>query len=278
MTVTPTPTRTESHLRLRAERVGERTRLTELECRAPLQLLRCHYLDPLQPGMAHATIVSASGGVLQGDRMQISALVEGGAKLHLDTPSATRLYRMPDGHAAQEVTLSVRDDGYLAYLPEPAIPYAGSDFRAHTRCEVDEQATLIFAEVVSAGRAARGEIHQFARYESVVEIARPGGPALAIDVTRLDPADGLTAPGRLGRHGSTGTLYVIHAGFTADQLRVVAVGDGIVAGASALPGGLGAWVKVLGPDGPSVAAFLGHAAAAAHRDILGTEPPRSRRP
>jgi urease accessory protein len=277
MSIAPTLTRTESHLRVRAERVGERTRLTELECRAPLQLMRCHYLDSSQPSMAFATIVSASGGVLQGDRMEVSAVVGTGAQLHLDTPSAMRLYRMPDACAEQRVELIVEGDGYLEYLPEPAIPYAGSDFRGSTRCLVGEEATLILVEVIAAGRAARGEVHQFARYESVVEISRPNGESLAVDTTRLEPIDGLAVPGRLGTFAASGTLYVIRSGFPADLLRTAAV-PGTVAGSSTLPGGIGSWLKVLGPDGPSVAAVVMAAAADAHREILGSAAPVSRRP
>ena len=281
MTIASTLTRTEGHLRLRAARIGERTRLTELECRAPLQVLRSHYLDPACPGMACATIVSASGGVLQGDRLEVRAVVEAGAQLRLDTPSAMRLYRMPDARAEQEVELTVEGDGYLEYLPEPAIPFAGSDFRARIRCAVDAGATLILAEAVSAGRAARGEVHQFARYQSVVEISRRGGEPLAVDVTTLEPADGLAAPGRLGTNAAAGTLYVVRTGFGADLLREAAASleePGTQAGASLLPNGLGAWLKVLGPDGPAVARVLAAAAAAAHHEILGSPPPRSRRP
>ena len=277
MSIASTLTRTEGHLRLRAERVGDRTRLTELACRAPLQVLRSLYLDPMLPGMAYASIVSASGGVLQGDRLEISATVEGGAQLRLDTPSATRLYRMPDASASQRVSLAVIGDGYLEYLPESTIPYAGSEFGGQIDCEVGENATLILAEVVTAGRALRGEVHQFRRHESVVSIARPGGVRLASDTTRLEPEDGLAVPGRLGAFAASGTLYVMRAGFGAELLRSVDA-PGLMAGASTLPGGVGAWLKVLGPDGPSVAAVLVAAAAAAHHEILGSPPPRSRRP
>ena len=281
MTIASTLTRTEGHLRLRAERVCDRTRLTELECRAPLQLMRCHYLDPALPDMAFATIVSPSGGVLQGDRLEIAVRVEAGARLHLDTPSALRLYRMPDQPAEQEVTLTVDGDGYLEYLPDPAIPFAGADFASRTRASVAEGATLILAEAVTAGRAARGEVHRFTRYESVVEIGRPDGPVLALDATILDPTNGLAAPGRLGGYAATGTLYVVRAGFNADLLREAvdaAEVPGTSTGASRLPGGLGAWLKVLGPDGPSVSAVLSAAAAAAHHAVLGTPSPASRRP
>lgn len=272
----PTPTRAEGHLRLRAERVGERTRLTELQCHAPLQVLRSLYLDPLQPGMLYATVVSASGGVLQGDRLELEATVGAGAQLHLDTPSATRLYRMPDAAASQRVTLTVAGGGYLEYLPEPTIPYAGSEFGGQIDCVIDEDATLILAEVVTAGRALRGEVHRFTRHESTVGISRPGGEPLAVDTTRLVPADGLAFPGRLGAFAAVGSLHVIHAGFDPGLLRP-AESPGLHAGASSLPGGIGAWLKVLGPDGPSVGAVLGGAARAARQAILGTPPPASRR-
>jgi urease accessory protein len=281
MTIASTPTRTEGYLRLHAERVGERTRLTELECHAPLQLLRCHYLDAAMPDMAHATIVSPSGGVLQGDRLEVAVRVGAGARLRLDTPSAMRLYRMPDASAQQLISLVVEGDGYLEYLPEPTIPFAGSQFASRSRCQVAEGATLVLAEVVSAGRAARGEVHQFKQYLSVIEIARSDGVVVARDATELHPADRLTLPGRLGSFAAIGSLYVIHPSVEPRLLRD-AVSEtsinGIQAGASRLPAQLGAWLKVLGPDGPSVAAAVAAAAAAAHAVITGSQPPHSRRP
>jgi len=274
-------TRTEGHLRLRAERVGDRTRLTELECRAPLQLMRTLHLDPSLADMAHATVVSPSGGVLQGDRLEVVVRVGSGARLRLDTPASTRLYRMPHGEAAQRISLLVEGDGLLEYLPEPTIPFAGSRFASRTACEVSDTATLILAEVVSAGRTARGEVHQFSSYLAVVDISRPGGPVLARDVTALDPADGLILPGRLGTFAAVGSLYVVCRGFDPQPLREAASGvavEGIMAGASHLPGELGAWLKVLGPDAPSVSVTVAAAAAAAHRQITGSAPPPSRRP
>jgi urease accessory protein len=281
MISTPTPTRTEGRLRLHAERVGNRTRLTELECHAPLQLMRCHYLDRALPDMAYATVTSPSGGVLQGDRLAIVARVSAGARLHLDTPSALRLYRMPDRPAAQEVTLIVEAGGFLEYLPDPTIPFARSDFASRTALRVDAAASAIVVEAVTAGRVASGETHGYHHYESLVEIARPNGDALAVDATILDPADGLGLPGRLGRHAAAGTLYAVHPGLDADCLRAAAsrvAGPGTTLGASTLPHGLGAWLKVLGPDGPAIAAVLAAAAAAAHQEILGEPAPASRRP
>ena len=281
MTIASTFTRTEGHLRLHAERVGGRTRLTELECRAPLQMMRCLHLDAALPDMAHATIVSPSGGVLQRDRLEIVVRVGPGARLRLDTPSAMRLYRMPDASAQQIISLTVEGDGYLEYLPESTIPFAGSQFSSRTTCHVAESATLVLAEVVSAGRVASGEVHQFKEYRSAIELCRAGGGALARDVTALDPADGLGLHGRLGGFAALGSLYVVRRGFEAHALRDAvsdAAVDGVYAGASRLPGELGAWLKVLGPDGPSVAAAVAAGAAAAHRAITGFAPPASRRP
>jgi urease accessory protein len=281
MTIASTPTRTEGHVRLHAERVGERTRLTELECRAPLQLMRCHHLDTALPDMAHATIVSPSGGVLQGDRLAVEVRVGPGARLRLDTPSAMRLYRMPDAPAEQLISIVVEGDGYLEYLPEQTIPFAGSQFSSRTTCRVAGSATLVLAEVVSAGRAANGEVHQFRRYASVVDLCRLGGEVAARDVTALDPADGLMVQGRLDGYAALGSLYVVHEGFdplVLGDAASSAARDGVYAGASRLPGGLGAWLKVLGPDGPSVAAAIAAAAAAAHRAITGCSAPPSRRP
>lgn len=269
------------HLALTARRLGGRTRLAELSCRAPLQALRPHYLDPALREMAFVIVASPGGGVLQGDRLALSIAVEAGGQLHLDTSSATRLYRMPCDGARSEVNLRVGPDACLEYVPDPYLPYAGSRFSQRTHAVVDERGVLLLGEVVGAGRAARGEQLRYERFESRLVVARPAGETLFGDACRLEPACGLDAPGLLGPdRPALGTLHVVAAGFDPDVLVAAAEArplDGAYWGASQLPNGAGAWLRVLAPDTPAAAAAIGAAWAAARVELLGAAPPRSRR-
>jgi len=261
----------EGGVRLRAERIAGRTRITELACRPPLQILRAHHLDPGRPDLASVILASPAGGILQGDLLTIDIRVGPGARLRVGTQSATRIYRAPTGEARQVVRLEVEAGGYLEYLPDPFIPYAGSQFMSRTTAIVSAEAALIIGEVVAPGRAARGEILAFERFESTVEIARPDGRLLATDAVILGRREPMRVVGALGGYLAVGTLLVIRAGFPPSILRDAANDEGgpaVSIGASTFPNDAGAWLRVLSNG-------LGEAAAvikAAHLATTQTLP------
>jgi urease accessory protein len=263
-----------------AERIADRTRITELRCRAPLQALRPHYVDPALPDMAFLTIASPAGGVLQGDRLELRVRLGADARLHLDTQGATRLYRAPLVVAEQSTAIALGPGAYLEYLPDPYIPYAGSRFRARTECLVAEDATLILSEIVTAGREAHGERHRFESFASRLLISRLGGELVAADAVMLDRRETIAAPGRLGGYTVVGTLVVVHPGFAPETLRPALAdipGRPALAGASSLPGDAGAWLRVLAGSAADAADVLGAAFALARIAILGAGPPPTRR-
>jgi urease accessory protein len=271
----------DGRLDLVAARVGDRTRLTDLRWAPPLQALRAHHLDPALPDMAFVIVASPCGGVLQGDRLALSARVEAGARLHLDTSSATRLYRMPDRDARSDVRLEVGADACLELVPDPYLPYAGARFAQETRATVHPRGILLLSEVVAGGRAAGGETLRYARFESLVEARRPDGTLLFRDATCLEPATGNPEmPGLLGpARPVLGTLHVVAAGFGADMLAAALepVPPGAYCGASALPNGAGAWMRVLAPDVAIAASLIDAGWRAARMTLLGAAAPRSRR-
>ena len=217
---------------LTAERVGERTRLTHVRSRAPLQVLRAHYLDVALPDMAFVTIANASGGVLQGDRLDMDVHGAAGARLRIDTQGSTRLYRAPAVRARATTRITLDDGAYLEYLPDPYVPFAGSDFATETTCTVSPRAMLVVVEVIAAGRVARGEIHRFARFESRMTLVDADGRTLAADALVLEGRDEIAVPGLLGSYGAIGTVMVAAPGVAPALLREAAamVDPGCVGG------------------------------------------------
>jgi urease accessory protein len=134
-----------------------------------------------------------------------------------------------------------------------------------------------------AGRLARGERHAYTVYCSDLSVHRPGGALLFADPLRLVPGRSPVAgPAMFGEHGVLSTLYVItqavEAGALADALHEVAAGGGTAGGASTLPNGAGAWVRLLGPESPPVLATLDRLWDLARRLIVGHPAPDRRKP
>ena len=291
-----------------------RTRIIDLECEPPLQILRLHYLDPAVPDLATAILASPSGGILDGDDIRLEISVGRGARLHVGTQSATRIYRTPGAGARFNVDVKVEDGAYLEVMPDPYIPYRASRFETTMRCEVAEGGTLLVREIVGPGRAARGEILAFESFESRLELVRPEGEVFATDTVRLDPRDGLESVGLMGRYRCVGSLFVVHPGFPPDVLLAGAaagatsgtrtgVATGAAAdpsldpaigdpsldpamdgsegpaswGASTLPAAAGAWIRVLAREPGMAEAILDGAWAAARAVLIGAAPPPSHR-
>ncbi|GAA1708944.1 urease accessory protein UreD [Nonomuraea bangladeshensis] len=270
-------------LDLAFERRGGRTELTGHYQKTPLQIMRPLYYDPARPDLPYVFVMSAGAGVLQGDRYRIDVTCGAGASVHVTTQTATKVYRMEQDYGTQLVRLTAGPGGYLEYLPDPVIPFAGSRFYQRTHLTCDPGASAIVAETMLAGRLARGERHAYTVYCSDLSVHRPGGALLFADPLRLVPGRSPVAgPAMFGEHGVLATLYVItqavEAGALADALHEAAAGSGTAGGASTLPNGAGAWVRLLGPESPPVLATLHRLWDLARRLIVGHPAPDRRKP
>jgi urease accessory protein len=278
-TLRPGPRGQDGRLAIHAALIGDRTRLLSLRCQAPLQVLRAAYTEPELPGLASVTICSPAGGVLQGDRLRIELALDAGAELRLETQSATRLYAMPDGSASGRVSLKLGPGSFLEYVPDPLIPFAGAAYRQESAWEVDESATLIAGEVVTAGREARGETARYQRVELEIGATRPGGQMLFSDSCVLVPDDGHQL-GFLGGHTTLGSLFVVSSTFRAAAFAALGEHPAVAAGYagwSDLPNDAGAWFKVLAHDSATAIGAVQAAWETARRVILGADLPPKRR-
>jgi urease accessory protein len=267
-------------LRLVVDRVAGRTRIVDLECSGPVQVLRCQYLDAAAPDIASVTIASPSGGVLQGDRLRIAVEVRAGARVSLDTQSATRLYRMPARPAGIVARFELATGAWLEYVPDPWIPFAGSDTTVETVVVVDATAAAIVGEIVAAGRVASGESFRMTAFHSTVTALRPSGELLFSDATDLVAGEPLDDPGTIGGGAAVGSLYVVAVGADPEVLRASIrehAARTTQAGASTLPNGAGTWLKVVAADTAGARAVVGAGHSAARVAALGSVPPPSRK-
>jgi urease accessory protein len=243
--------------------------------------MRAAYTEPALPDLAAVTICSPAGGVLQGDRLRTAVRVEPGARLRLDTQSATRIYGMPDAVATADIVLRLEPGAYLEYVPDPLIPYAAASYQQESLWEVDESATLVVGEVIAAGREARGERAAYRLVETGVEARRPNGRVLFRDACRLVPTPHPIPPPQGGREVSAiGSLFVVSSSFRASAFNGLGEHPAISAchaGWSDLPSGAGAWFKVLAPDTASAATAVRAAWASARQALLGSGLPPIRR-
>lgn len=248
----------------------------------PLYTHSALYLDDHLPGMAFVYLMSGSEGLLQGDRIALRLRVEAGAQVHVTNTSATKIHGMQHDYAAQRIALDVGPDAFVEWLPEPLIPHPGARLWQEADLNVDPSATLIFSDVLVAGRLARDERFEFQVIGSATT-ARSGGHILVRDRFVIEPArQRLRGPGAFGEYDVLGTLYVITRQTPAAELAEalharVAAAPEVLAGASTLPDGAGVIVRALGARTDRVQQVLNAAWAEARQCLTGTPLPDMRK-
>jgi urease accessory protein len=190
---------------------ANRTILQTAEQRPPLQVVRAFHLND---GAALAHLHNVSGGVLGGDRLELTAVVGPQARAQLTTPGATRIYRHRQGgvEAVQYNHLIVEADGLLEYLPEPLIPFAQARYRQITQIQLAHKAGLFWWEIVAPGREARDELFAYDWLEMAVDI-QANHRLIALERLKIQPQQhSPTSPARLGPYRYLTTFYICRVG------------------------------------------------------------------
>lgn len=200
-------------------RNGEgRTYMARQFFRLPLQILKPHYYDV--DGTAIVYSLNPAGGILQHDRLLTEIECEAGTDAVFTTPGNTKYYRMDEGSAKVWNRLYVHEGGVLEYLPEHNVPFAQSVVEQDNEFRVEKGGVLFAADMVSSGRAARGERFLYDRYASRTRIFIDGRLVLwdrcCLEPGResaSDPEDiPLLETGLLDGHSVNGSMYVVADG------------------------------------------------------------------
>ncbi len=242
------------------------TRLATLYHHDPLRVLMP---DPRAGDLPIAVLVTTSGGLVGGDRLDVSLSAGPGAAALVTTQAAEKVYRSAGPDCRIDTRVTVESGGWLEWMPQEAIVFEGSRLRRLTRLELEGDARLIAGEMLVFGRAAFGETVTRGLVRDAWELVRDGRLVWA-DALHLDGdiAETLAHPAGFGGAGACATLLYAapDAGIRLDALREAAEGlTGVRVGATALDGLL--VVRILGGQALAVrgayAALWSHLRAAA---------------
>jgi len=260
--------------------IGGVTRLNRSLAEPPLQVQRALYLDESLPGMAFLFLLNPTPGIFQGDVQRINVQAGPDTRVHLTTPSATKIYAMPDRPARQCLKLNLAAGAYLEYLPEPLIPFRGARLVQRTTVNQSDGAVLVIGEVVLPGRTARGESFAFHSLDRRLTVTGTAGYPLVHEASLLTPMD-LTPLGLSVLSSDlpvTGTLLIVAPGQELAVLREQlqqgmlaesAKNNGHQAGITELPNSAGLALKVLSRESRTARAIVRESAEMVRRYFLG---------
>ena len=218
--------------------------------------LRVRFPSPETSALS-AMLVNTAGGVAGGDRFDIAIDTGAGTALTLTTAAAEKVYRSHGPTAAIDVSLRVRPGAHLAWLPQETILFDRARLARRIDIDLDDEASLLLAEIVVFGRAAMGETMTEGAWCDRWRLRR-GGRLVFAETLRLDGDIGGKLAQRAIAGGGAAIATVLIA--PGDQQRV----EQVRAAAPAFKGevGISAW------NGFALARFCAKDAAGLRGDVM----------
>ncbi|HUC61446.1 MAG TPA: urease accessory protein UreD [Alphaproteobacteria bacterium] len=205
-----------------------------------------------------AVLLTTSGGITGGDRLEIAIGAEAGAEALATTQAAEKIYRSLGADATIELRLEAEAGATLEWLPQETILFDRARLVRRTAVVVAAGARLLALEMLVFGREAHGERLRSGRLLDSWRVKYDG---------RLVWADGLKLEGDLAfmldrRAGFDGARALATLVYLApDAPGRLELARELVEGAASRAG-----ASVVGPV--LIARFLGRDALALRRDVV----------
>ena len=213
----------------------------------PFHVTRPFYLEGDPDGMPTLYLQSVSGGLFDGDTVQLRVDAEPGARAQITTQASTIVHEMRSRGARQHLDVEAHPEAYVEYLPDPLVLFPNARLTSRIRVTAAPSATVVLTDGF-LGHDPKASNRCFARFASELRITSPDGRLRCLDRFEVTGPQ-LTQSRRFSAHGS-----VICIDETLDDEARSTLGkaleavDGVYAGVSALPDGAGLWGRVLAND------------------------------
>lgn len=231
--------------------------MRDLERRVPLIVQQELYFDREWKELPCVYILSSGGPNLDGDRYQQDITMRKGSFAWISTGAATKLSEMHRNYSGMRQHITLEENSYLEFMPEPVIPCRHTRFICDSVLTVDPTATLFYSEVYMGGRKhyEKPEMFDYDILSVCCRGRRPDGRDLFREKFVVEPAR-LLNPRQLGIMGTFdvfANVIVMTPPDKADEIyaRTEAYLDRagkMAAGITKLPNQAGVLFKVLGME------------------------------
>ncbi|MFC5590070.1 urease accessory protein UreD [Sporosarcina soli] len=163
------------------------TRMPHVYQQPPLKASRELYegKDPT----ATVYIMESSGGMVAGDRNDITVKLAPDSQARLVQQSALKIYPSHTGDTCfLTIDVELGERSRLEWMPEVLIPFEDAKFQVDTTLRIAGDATVIWGEIVAPGREKRGEIFAYQSFRSNFKILVEN-ELLAFDTLHFSPRD-----------------------------------------------------------------------------------------
>jgi urease accessory protein len=222
------------------DRPGGISRLADLfqhdPCRALLPAP-----DPGEP--LTAILITTSGGLTGGDRLDLSVAAGAGSTVLCTPQAAEKIYRAGDDEAARiDLRLAIGAGARLEWLPQEMILFDGARLRRDIAVDLEgPDARLLAGDITVFGRIARGERFGHGLLADRWRLRRYGR-LVWTDALRLEDDIAARLASAAGFAGAVAQGLILHAGpepeAARDALRGIMADQGMAGAGATVIGGL----------------------------------------
>ncbi len=173
-----------SQVRLETELRDGKVILSDVYFTAPFKVMLPFYV---RPDYMQVMVLSASAGIMEGDDQEFDLHIKENTSMEYLSQAYEKIHKMKEGMARRHTKIVVEPGAYLKYAPLPTIPFKDSAFENSLDIRLkDRTSRLLFQEILSCGRAARGEAFAYRFYHNRVSVYQ-NEELIYLDNTRYDP-------------------------------------------------------------------------------------------
>ena len=158
------------------------TRLAHLYQHEPLRVL----FPAAEAGEPMLSVLATiSGGLVGGDRIEVTVEVGADARVHVTAAAAEKVYRSLGPACEIHQKVSVGEGGWLEWLPPETILFEGARLRREIAIDLAPGAGFLGGGILVFGRRARGERFTRGHLHETITVSRAGRLVWG-DVLHLD--------------------------------------------------------------------------------------------
>lgn len=211
---------------------GRRTVLSQKHFKGPLTVQKPFYPEQ---DTCHLYLLHPPGGIVSGDRLELSLHLAANTHVVATTPAANKFYRSNGAVAQLTQRFHLDDNAKLEYLPQESILFNASNTRLQTQIHLTGQARFISWDIICLGRPAGNQPFSQGHCRQRTEVYGDGLPLLtdrlqfAGDSESLSDAWGFNGRTTFGyliaSPVSTAILHALksHMRFNAEQQLAVSL-------------------------------------------------------
>jgi len=192
----------------------DKTRLMPIKRYGPLSVQRPFY--PEQE-CCHVYLLHPPGGVVGGDRLELSLLGKPQSRSLVTTPGATKFYLSDAKRADLYQGITVKDEAVLEYLPQENIYFPGARVNASTVIEVDSDSVAMCWEKHCFGRPSVQERFNTGYVQTELSVTCDD-ELLFTEKQRIDAAELERSSGMRG-YAVSGTFVIWGDGVVSELIK-----------------------------------------------------------